>query len=116
MTREGTSPSFDSHLDALGHVDRRRLLLALLDARADGDLPVEVSQVAHGAAETDGGLSMHHVHLPKLDDYGFVDADADGDAVTTGPRFDEIRPLLELLDANREQLADDWLHQPRLRQ
>jgi hypothetical protein len=103
------STSFDSHLDALGHVDRRRLLLALLEANTE----VEVDQLTSDAAEATLQVSMHHVHLPKLDDYGFVDANLDRDTVTTGPRFDEIRPLLELLDANRDRLPNDWLSPSR---
>lgn len=109
MSEEVTSTSFDSHLDALGHVDRRRLLLALLDANTEDNLPVEIDQLEHDTAETSLQLSMHHVHLPKLDYLGFVDANLDHYSVTRGPRFDEIKPLLELLDTNREQLPDDWL-------
>ena len=107
------STSFDSHLDALGHADRRRLLLALLDASTEGGLPVEIDHLASDAAEVPLRVSMHHVHLPKLDDYGFVETNLDRYTVTTGPRFDEIRPLLELLDGNRERLPDGWLSPSR---
>lgn len=113
MSEEITSTSFDSHLDALGHVDRRRLLLALLDATVEGDLPVGIDRLADGTAESPLRVSMHHVHLPKLDDYGFVDANLDQYTVTTGPRFDEIRPLLELLDTNRDRLPGGWLSPSR---
>lgn len=113
MKKEIVSTSFDTILDALGHVDRRRLFLALLHANVDDELPVEVDTLEHDSTEDAFRLSMRHVHLPKLDDDGFVDTNSDHTAVTTGPRFDEIRPLLELLDANRGQLPDDWLPQPR---
>lgn len=109
MSEEIVSTSFDSHLDALGHVDRRRLLLALLDANSENNLPVEIDQLGHDTSGTPPLLSMHHVHLPKLDDQGFVDANLDQYSVTTGPHFDDIKPLLRLLDTNREQLPDDWL-------
>jgi len=112
MSEEVTSASFDAHLDALGHADRRRLLLTLLDASAEGDLPVDVDRLANGTAEA-FRVSMHHVHLPKLDDYGFADTNLDRYTVTPGPRFDEIRPLLELLDGNRDRLPDDWLSSRR---
>ena len=75
MSEGVTSPSFDSQFDALGHVDRRRLLFALLDANAEDTLPVEIGQLEHDTAESSLRLSMHHVHLPKLDAQGFVDAD-----------------------------------------
>jgi len=107
MSKEVTSTSFDSQLDTLGHVNRRRLLFALLNAE-EVDLPIGIDQIASEAAERDVLLSMHHVHLPKLEDRGFVDANMDLLSVTRGPRFDEIKPLLELLDTNRDQLPADW--------
>lgn len=113
VSEEVMSTSFDSHLDALGHIDRRRLLLALLHAKAEDDLPVEIDRLADDAAGATHRVSMHHIHLPKLDDYGFADADVDRYTVTTGPRFDEIQPLLELFDGNRERLPDDWLSPSR---
>lgn len=116
MSKEVLSTSFDSHLDALGHVDRRRLLLALLDANTEGTLPVEIDRLETDATGTGFQSSMHHCHLPKLDDQGFVDANLNNWSVTTGPRFDEIKPLLELLDTNRERLPDDWLIHSRGRQ
>jgi hypothetical protein len=109
MSKEVMSTSFDSRLDALGHIDRRRLLLALLHANAEGDLPVGVEQLEHATAENSSQLSMHHAHLPKLDDHGFIDANLNHYSVTPGPRFEEIKPLLDLLDTNRVQLPDDWL-------
>ena len=98
--------SFDARLDALGHVDRRRLLLALLNAE-EATLPIEPDQLESETAESDVLLSLQHIHLPKLEDLGFVDADPDHHAVTTGPRFEEIKPLLELLDTHRDRLPPD---------
>lgn len=109
MNEEAASPSSDSLLDALGHGDRRWLLRALLKADSEGDLPIEIDQLDHESTDTALRLSMHHVHLPKLDDRGFVDANLDQYSVTTGPRFDEMKPLLELLDTNRHLLPDDWV-------
>lgn len=109
MNEQISSPSFDSQLDALGHVARRRLLLEVLHTGSADDGPVEFDRVAHDLAEGDELLSMHHRHLPKLEEYGFVDVDPERRSVRKGPRFDEIRPLLELLDANGDRLPDDWV-------
>lgn len=109
MSKGISSASFDTQLSALSHVERRQLLLALLHANTEDDLPLEVDQLEHDTAGNSSELSMQHVHLPKLDDYGFVDANPDRGTVATGPRFDEIEPLLELLDSNRDLLPDDWL-------
>ena len=98
--------SFDIHLDALRHVDRRRLLLALLNAEETA-LPIELDQLEYETADRDVLVSFHHSHLPKLEDLGFVDANPDQHSVTTGPRFEEIKPLLELLDTHRDRLPPD---------
>ena len=99
--------SFDTYLDALQHVDRRRLLLALLDTE-EAARPIELDQLKYETAESDVLVSFHHVHLPKPENQGFVDASPDQHAVTTGPQFEEIRPLLELLDTHRNRLPPDW--------
>jgi len=103
--------SLDDALDALADRQRRVLLLALLESNPQEDDLV--------ASKTDGGtdegdeidllVRMHHVHLPKLEDYGFVEWDRDAGEVTRGPRFEEVAPLLELLDDHREELPSDWL-------
>ncbi|WP_425601416.1 DUF7344 domain-containing protein [Halobaculum magnesiiphilum] len=110
MSKGISSASFDTQLSALSHIDRRRLLLALFHAETEDDaLPLEVDLLEHDTAGNTLQLSMNHVHLPKLDEHGFVEANPDRGSVTIGPRFDEIEPLLELLDENRDRLPDDWL-------
>ena len=97
---------FDTHLDALRHVDRRRLLLALLNAE-EAALPIELDQLEDETAESDVLRSFHHNHLPKLEDLGFVDATSDQHSVTKGPRFEEIEPLLELFETYQDRLPPD---------
>ncbi|WP_306054439.1 hypothetical protein [Natronococcus wangiae] len=48
-------------------------------------------------------IERQHVHLPKLADCGFIERSPNGDAVERGARFEEIRPLLELLTDYRER-------------
>jgi hypothetical protein len=109
MREEVAATSFEACLEALGHIERRRLLLALLNGTSHGDRPVALDQLDSDAEDETLKLSMHHVHLPKLEASGFIDADRQQHSVTRGPRFDEIRPLLELLDDNRGQLPSGWV-------
>jgi len=46
--------------------------------------------------------AMYHVHLPKLERYGYIEWDRDADEVTRGPLFDDLRPLLEVAGLDRE--------------
>jgi hypothetical protein len=108
----------DDLFEGLRRAPRRRVLLALLDRER-----VESTGWRRGGAATaDGWLSsgsggrigdagvdpvavmLHHVHLPRLDDLGFVDYDPDAGVVARGERYDEVRPLLELLEANADRL------------
>lgn len=109
MNEQISSPAFDSQLDAIGHVDRRRLLLALLNGSSEDDGPIEYDRLADDFDGRDVLLSMRHRHLPTLEEHGFVDADPDRRSVSRGPRFDEIRPLIELLDENDDRLPEDWV-------
>jgi hypothetical protein len=102
---------FDEMFDALGAVQRRRVLVGLLES-PDDSLRGLMDPGAEPGTETEftgDTVSMTHVHLPKLEDYGFVDWDEDADVVQAGERFDEIEPLLGLLDENQELISNDWV-------
>ena len=110
MEQIGSSRShFDAQLAALSHVKRRRLLMALLEEGSEAVDPVEVGDPAGGAERRKLHIEMHHRHLPKLEAHGYVRWDRDGDVVSRGPAFGDVRPLLELLDEHRDELPADWL-------
>jgi len=52
---------------------------------------------------------MHHGNLPQLADANYIKWDRDTDLVWRGPRFDDLRPLLELLWGHRSELPDTVL-------
>lgn len=54
-------------------------------------------------------LSEEFGHLPKLESAGFVVWGPQDHSVRKGPRFEEIEPLLELLQNHADELPDDWL-------
>lgn len=103
MTHRTVDPSLDATFDALGDRYRRRLLVALLEREPrhatdafDGDVP-------------EARIEVRHQHLPKLATTGFVEWDRETNELWRGNRFDEVRPLLELLSANDDDLPDDWV-------
>lgn len=99
----------DDALDALGDVRRRRVLFELL---AHDRETVSADSLADSVEEESTGdhrVEMHHVHLPKLAGYGFVDWDRETHEVTRGIDFNEIEPLLSLLADNETELPDAWL-------
>lgn len=99
------SEPLDDALDALAHVQRRRLLTALLEHESQAVSPVADSE---GAADRDC-VALRHIHLPKLASAGFVDWDRERGEVSRGPAFEDIRPLLELLIEHEGALPGRWL-------
>jgi len=95
---------------ALSSAHRRRLLASLLDRDGRQDALYVPEAVHLRGGTTDGcDLELYHTHLPKLDDWGYVRWDEEADEVARGPRFEEIRPLLELVQSHRDELPDGWL-------
>ncbi|WP_245757959.1 DUF7344 domain-containing protein [Natronobacterium haloterrestre] len=108
----------DDIFDALADGQRRRLLLDLLDCDLQrvADLSgtsreltnahdALLEQVFSGQLEIAGVdvelIQKHHVHLPKLAEYGFIEWNPENGLVTRGPRFDEIKPVLERMENQR---------------
>jgi len=107
--RTGREISSNDILDALANVQRRTLLVRLLDHNPQDDTPVVVADSERDRDAIDRLVSMQHVHLPKLEEYGFIEWDQNSHEVRTGPNFEEIQPVLQLLAAHSDELPDDWL-------
>ena len=100
---------FDDALDAIANLQRRRLLVALLEHNPIDDAPVVIADDDAEAEAVERLVQIKHVHLPKLEEYGFIEWDRDTHEVIKGPRFDEIRPMLELLVDHEDELPPGWL-------
>jgi hypothetical protein len=110
---ENVGVSLDELFEMLSHEPRRRILVAV-----GRDNPRDEDEIASklAATEHEGGpdttelvkTKLYHVHLPKLDEAGFIDWDRESCHIRRGPRFEEIEPLLGLLDDHRDELPDDW--------
>lgn len=94
-------PSLDEQLNALAHVQRRRVLLALREENSRG---IEIGAESGRIDTQEALLAARHNHLPKLEELGFVRWDRSSDVVTKGPQFGEVEPLLTLLDEHRDEL------------
>ncbi|WP_458189837.1 DUF7344 domain-containing protein [Haladaptatus sp. NG-WS-4] len=51
---------------------------------------------------------LRHVHLPKLADDGYIEWNPGTETIRRGPNFDDIAPLLTLMDDHEDELPDDW--------
>jgi hypothetical protein len=50
---------------------------------------------------------LYHTHLPKLEAEGVVEWDRETSAVSRGPAFEAVEPVLQLLAANPDALPGD---------
>lgn len=82
----------------------RRLILLLLKRGA-----VETVDDAIARTEREGNaeIALVHTHLPKLAEFGYVEWNRDTRALSKGPHFEEIEPLIELIEENHEELPYD---------
>lgn len=94
----------DNALAALSHPLRRRLLFTLFEedqhaaeARLSQDSFPELGQ-------DEFQIELHHVHLPKLEREGYIRWNKDEKTITTGPKWDNIEPLLEVIYSHLNEL------------
>jgi len=100
----------NEYFEALANVYRRRLLVSLLEHNPQRDNVAVPEDVHKGEKALEVlQIEFHHSHLPRLEEAGFIGWNRDTHEVVKGPRFDEIRPLLELMQNHADELPDDWL-------
>lgn len=99
--------SLDKTFHILKDVHRRRLLVALLKHTSPDTKGICVPEDKHpGEKDLDHlQTKMYHNHLPKLKEAGFIDVKSEH-GIVNGPRFKEIRPLLELLHTHADELPE----------
>lgn len=112
-TNDETDDSLNESLEMLSHGVRRRLLMAVAAKNPWDDEDITSESIADEHEDDDDTLELltqqlYHIHLPKLDDAGFIDWDRDNGRITRGPRFGEIKPLLRLMHDHQDELPDDW--------
>lgn len=83
----------DKIFDALADPNRRALLLALTtETETTGIDPLKSESTDQQIRQ-----AQYHVHLPKLDDYGYINWDRSAGTVERGQQFEEVRPVVERL-------------------
>ena len=107
----GSETPLDEVFRTLADVHRRRLLVTLLEHDSPKVDDVCVPEDGRAGRKEPERLyvRMFHVHLPYLENAGFIRWEEGADTVEKGPQFEEIRPLLELMDAHVDELPASWM-------
>ncbi|MDH5021053.1 hypothetical protein [Halobacterium rubrum] len=97
-----TSP-LDRSMDALAASTRRQLLATLHDSAPP--VGIAVAEVVEESAQSN---ELHHVHIPKLERYGYVEVTHGEELLYRGPRFDEVADVMRVVEANASKLPGGW--------
>lgn len=85
---------------------RRRLILLALE---HNDATTEAGVMVRGDHEKETvEAELAHDSLPKLEEARFIEWDPETGTIRKGPRFEEIEPLLALIDEHADELPLDW--------
>lgn len=101
----------DRVFEALTAPPRRRVLLALLEGSPRSDDGIDPlnpgpADPSRGAVDADR-IALVHKHLPKLDDLGYVDWYQTTGEIHRGENWDEIAPILRLLQDYRGDVPEE---------
>lgn len=96
---QDAGPDWDDVFGALADGKRRRLFLALWQRGPETGM-VPLRDIPSLSTEHDR-LELRHVHLPMLEEMGYVRWDRERGTVGRGPRYEEVLPAVE------------WFHERR---
>lgn len=96
-------------LGALSHRQQRQVLVAIFHQNPQDDTPVDGDDPEPEEEELEALFGLRHYHLPELESKGFIEYDRENHHIIKGPNFEEIEPLVRLIDVHPDELPDDWL-------
>lgn len=98
-------PEMDRILGALSDRQRRLNLYML----KEGETLTETDLLVRSSGDSEKvEMDLAHNHLPKLEEAGYIEWDRVSGEISKGPRFEEIEPLLELMENHADELPPDW--------
>jgi hypothetical protein len=109
--QRGRDTQWETHLRALADPYRRQLLVALLEHNPQDDDDIDPLDRVEQAGK-DGKflkIELFHTHLPTLEESGYIEWNREKGKISKGPNWDEIAPLLALIQNHRAELPDGWL-------
>lgn len=83
------------------------LLLEEETVETKSDVLVRGSGTDENVDIEDVKRELKHVHLPELEDAGYIEWDRETGEISKGPHFGDIEPLVELLEIHCDELSYD---------
>lgn len=108
-TQRGPEDPLNRLFAILSHPYRRRILLRVSECTTADKDEIAVETIApEDDNKSDFKSQLYHIHLPKLGEAGFIAWDREANAVRRGSNFDELAPVLRLLDNHQDELPAKW--------
>ncbi|WP_241692766.1 hypothetical protein [Haloarcula salina] len=98
-------PGLDRVFEAL-FTRRRRLILFMLK-RSDPRPVVDFLPRSAKASESTS-MQLQQDDLPRLASLGYIDWDREAGEVSKGDRFEELEPMLDLLEDHADEFHASW--------
>ncbi len=100
-------------LNILANDERRHLLFVLLENDCqEGTTKIPDDVTITGAGYETQLVELRHCQLPMLAQSELIEWDRERNTVARGVRFDDAKPLLELLASHSDKLPDRWRTTP----
>jgi DNA-binding transcriptional ArsR family regulator len=96
---------FDQIAKALGSQARRRILMELLDHNPVSHQDTSTKNSTQEIERIE--LQLIHIHLPILNDLGYIEWNRNHRKIIKGSNWGEIEPIVRLLSDNRDQIPAD---------
>lgn len=84
------------------------MLLELREHERLDDRSLDSHVLADDASAGEICVQLRHVHLPKLESYGIVEWFPERNEIRRDAAYEEIEPLLSILDEHSGQLPGEW--------
>ncbi|PSP40774.1 hypothetical protein BRC63_05275 [Halobacteriales archaeon QH_10_70_21] len=94
----------DRVMDILANRHRRLMVLSL----KRGGVETETDLMFRSSGREEAEMALRHTHLPKLEEAGYIEWNRETGEVSKGSRFDEIEPILELIENHSDELPPGW--------
>ena len=99
-----SSDGMDRVMDILANRHRRLMVLSL----KRGSVETETDLMFRSSGREEAEMALRHTHLPKLEEAGYIEWNRETGEVSKGSRFDEIEPILELIENHSDELPPGW--------
>lgn len=98
-----THPGGGATVNALRERHRRLILRKLWKGQVDREADVVFRNDPEEVRS-----ELRETHLPMLEDAGIIEWDRETGEISRGPNFDEVEPLLELMEDHADELPPFW--------